>query len=55
MEWHCTAFWDHALNYEQITHSNKTLKKLEKAISIPIWLNKNEKEYINLAKSILSI
>ena len=52
MEWHCTAFWDHALNDKQIEHSQKTKDLLEKAVAIPIWLRKTSEEYSVLAKKL---
>ena len=52
MEWHCTAFWDHALNNEQIKHSQKTRKLLDTAIAVPIWLQKSVDEYHLLGKKL---
>ena len=54
MEWHCTYFWDHALNQEQITHSKITKELLEKAIAIPISLNKSIENYSNLGKKLFT-
>jgi len=45
MEWHCTAYWDHALSAEQIFRSKKTKKLLEEAIAIPILLRKSVENY----------
>ena len=50
MEWHCTAFWGHALDKKQIEHSQKTKNMLEKAIAVPIWLRKEPREYVKLVK-----
>ena len=52
IEWHCTAFWDHALNQDQIIHSQKTRELLERAIAIPIWLRKNPDDYGKLSKKL---
>ena len=52
MEWHCTAFWDHALDQKQVEHSQKTRDLLEKALAVPIWLRKMPKEYSVLAKKL---
>jgi 8-amino-3,8-dideoxy-alpha-D-manno-octulosonate transaminase len=54
MEWHCTAFWDHALDNKQIVHSQKTRKLLDSAIAVPIWLRKNPDEYALLARMLFS-
>jgi len=50
MEWHCTAFWGHALDKKQIEYSQKTKTMLEKAIAVPIWLRKEPREYVELVK-----
>ena len=52
MEWHCTAFWDHALNQNQISHSQNTRELLERAIAIPIWLRKNSDDYAMLGNKL---
>ncbi len=52
MEWHCTAFWDHALDQKQVEHSQKTRDLLEKALAVPIWLRKMPEEYSVLAKKL---
>jgi 8-amino-3,8-dideoxy-alpha-D-manno-octulosonate transaminase len=53
LEWHCSAFWDHALSARQIEHSNKTKDLLEKAIAIPIWLRKDADAYAELSNKLL--
>ena len=52
MEWHCTAFWDHALDQKQVEHSQKTRDLLEKSLAVPIWLRKMPEEYSVLAKKL---
>ena len=52
VEWHCTAFWDHALDMKQIEHSQKTRKLLGKAVAIPIWLRKDVDAYAALSKKL---
>lgn len=50
MEWHCTAFWDHALDNKEVLHSVKTRELLNTAVAVPIWLRKSTEEYSELAK-----
>ena len=52
LEWHCSAFWDHALDQKQVEHSQKTRDLLEKALAVPIWLRKMPEEYSVLAKKL---
>jgi hypothetical protein len=52
MEWHCTAFWDPALDSEQIKHSQKTKDLLDKAVAVPIWLRKKPEEYSMIGKKL---
>ena len=52
MEWHCSAYWGHALEEDQVKHSKKTLELLEKHVSIPILVKKSEQEYISLANKL---
>ena len=54
IEWHCSAYWTHALTKKQIKNSIKTKNLLSTAIAIPINLKKTIKDYIKLAKSISS-
>ena len=54
MEWHCTAFWNHALDSKQIHRSMKTKDLLDKAIAIPIWLRKDVDAYDRLGKKLFS-
>ena len=55
MEWHCSAYWGHALNENQVEHSKKTLNILETQIAIPILIKRSENEYIKLAETIVGI
>ena len=55
MEWHCSAFWDHALTEEHISNSQKTLSILKNAIAIPIWLRRTVDDYQELARKMISI
>ena len=55
MEWHCSYYWDHALDSIQISKSLLTKKILDRCIAIPIWLNKSENDYENLAKKLLEL
>lgn len=52
IEWHCSAFWDHALSSKEIKKSIKTKEILKNAIAVPIWLKRTPKEYENLGKKI---
>ena len=53
VEWHCSAYWNHALTKKQINNSFKTKLLLNSAIAIPINLNRKINDYKKLAKSIL--
>ena len=55
IEWHCTAFWDHALPQAQIRRTQKTKRILSKAIAIPIWLKKSINDYIKLGSFLKKI
>jgi len=55
INWHCSAYWDHALPSKQVRKSERTKKLLSSAIAIPINLKRSVKDYKKLAKSILSI
>jgi len=52
MEWHCSAYWGHALDEKQIEHSQKTKYILEKSVAVPIWLKKNVIDYTELSKKL---
>ena len=55
MEWHCSYYWDHALDSAQISNSLSTKKILEKSIAIPIWLRKTVNDYEKLGKKLLEL
>ncbi len=55
MEWHCSYYWDHALDSIQISKSLSTKKILDKSIAIPIWLRKSENDYEILSKKLLEL
>lgn len=55
IEWHCAAFWDHALSEEQINSLERTKKLLNKAIAVPIWLRKSEDDYVKLGEQLCKL
>ena len=55
MEWHCSYFWEHALDEEQILNSKRSYKILNNQIAIPILLKKNIFEYQKLGNGIASL
>ena len=55
MEWHCSYFWNHALDSAQIKYSEDTKNLLDTAVAIPIWLRKEIIEYEDLAKKLILI
>lgn len=55
VEWHCSAYWGHALSKRQIKNSLKTKNLLFSAIAIPMNLKRTIKDYKKLAQDILSI
>ena len=55
IEWHCSAFWNHALNKKEIKNSLKTKIILNTSIAIPINLKVSLKKYQILAKAILKL
>lgn len=55
MEWHCSYYWDHALDSKQISNSSVTRGILEKTIAIPVWLRKSVNDYEQLAKKLLEL
>ena len=55
IKWHCAYFWNHALNFNQVTKLKKTKLDLEKSIAIPIWLKKTKLNYQELGKKIANL
>lgn len=53
MRWHCSAYWHHMLDAEQISASSHTLKSLEEALAIPILCAKPVELYVKLAEKII--
>ena len=52
IEWHCSFYWNHMLKKDQLNRCKKSRDLLKKAIAIPIYLNRNLKDYNKLVKSI---
>ena len=55
MEWHCSAYWGHALDNIAISNSISTLKILETCIAIPILINSPLERYHDISNKIISI
>ena len=55
MEWHCSFYWDHAIDKEQILNSKNTFEILNNQIALPILLKKSLENYKQLAEGIVSI
>jgi 8-amino-3,8-dideoxy-alpha-D-manno-octulosonate transaminase len=55
VEWHCAAYWDHALSQQQIDRAEETKQLLETAVAVPIWLKRSATEYEVLAQQLLKI
>ena len=55
MEWHCTFYWDHALDKKEITKSKKSYNILSKCIAIPILKKKNITSYRLLGKKLIRL
>ncbi len=55
MEWHCSFYWDHALDKEQILNSKNTFEILNNQIALPILLKKSLENYKQVAEGIVSI
>ena len=52
MEWHCSYFWDHAIDSNQVKRSKKSYDLLKKSVAIPILKNKKVNQYIQLGKKL---
>lgn len=55
LEWHCSYFWDHALDKRGIKNSKNDKDRLIEMIAIPILLRKSVNDYKILAKEINDI
>ena len=55
MEWHCSFYWDHAIDKEQIENSKHTFEILNNQIALPILLKKSLENYQHIAEGIVSI
>lgn len=55
LEWHCSYFWDHALDKREIKNSKNDKDRLIEMIAIPILLRKSVNDYKILAKEINDI
>ena len=55
MRWHCSNFWAHALDKNQIKNSQKTFKTLQNCIAIPILISISEDRYLKLTEDLNSI
>jgi 8-amino-3,8-dideoxy-alpha-D-manno-octulosonate transaminase len=54
MEWHCAAFWNHALTINEIEHAAATLTRLETAVAVPILLRRTVESYADLGGQLRS-
>lgn len=55
IEWHCAAFWDHAVSAGEVAHSKSTQHHLESCLSIPIWLRRPVEDYELLANRLANL
>ena len=53
MEWHCSYFWEHALDNNMIEASKEIFNKLNEYIAIPIMLKLSIEKYEEIADIIL--
>ena len=49
IEWHCAAYWDHAISKSKISRIIHTKRLLETAIAIPVLLKKKTSFYSKLS------
>ena len=52
INWHCAAFWGHALGEEQVASVKATKDLLSTAIAVPMWKRKTVGDYIQLGKAL---
>jgi len=55
INWHCTAFWGHALPPDQVEYTQSTKQLLSTAIAIPMWKRKTAAEYNELGCKLSEI
>ncbi len=55
IKWHCSYYWDHAINKKQIKNSLKSKNLLRKYISIPIFINKSLDLYKKISLEIANL
>ena len=55
MEWHCAAYWGHALENSEVEDSITSLNFLELSIGIPIFIKTSKNYYSDLADSIINL
>ena len=55
MEWHCSFYWQHAIDQEQIINSKRSFEILNNQIALPILLKKSLEDYKQVADGIVSI
>ena len=55
INWHCSFFWDHIFNKNEIKKFEKTKNLLNNSIALPILLKKKLKDYEILSKSLLNV
>ena len=55
MEWHCSFYWQHAIDQDQIINSKHSFEILNNQIALPILLKKSIEDYEKIADGIVSI
>ncbi len=55
LEWHCAAYWGHALEPIQVERVAATRDLLLTAVAVPIWLRKTPAEYTALGELVRGV
>ena len=55
MNWHCSAFWAHALSRSNLATSQLIFEVLNQAVAIPILASKSIESYRKLALSLAAL
>ena len=55
MRWHCASFWGHLFTDSHSDSVTDAYERLSKCIAIPIWLERSEDDYAELAAKLLSL